>query len=108
MKATCEVMQLEPDLNLTKSIPSPVIPELVLPYTDEECAPLPPEEFSESEEDVDDLTNADDGDESIGKKAGDEGTVAEDAVQIPKNVEGAAEAEAEVAADVAAEDVPQV
>ncbi|XP_058189243.1 uncharacterized protein LOC131306830 [Rhododendron vialii] len=59
VKAACGVMQLEADMNLTKSIPAPVTPELVLPYTEEECAPLPPEEFPESEDDVEDLTDAD-------------------------------------------------
>lgn len=41
VKAACRVLQLEADLNLTKSILAPVTPELVLPYTEEECTPLP-------------------------------------------------------------------
>lgn len=44
------VLQLKADMNLTKMIPAPVTPELVLPYTDEECAPLPPEIFEDSED----------------------------------------------------------
>ncbi|XP_058216136.1 uncharacterized protein LOC131327138 [Rhododendron vialii] len=56
VKAACAVMQLEPDLNLTKSIPAPVTPELVLPYTEEECAPLPPEDFPDSDDDVEEVS----------------------------------------------------
>lgn len=37
-------------MNLTKSIPAPVVPELVLPYTNEECVPFPSEMFEDSED----------------------------------------------------------
>lgn len=56
--AAVGVLQLEPDLNLTKSIPEVVILELVLPYTDEKCAPLPLEEFPESDEEIEDISDA--------------------------------------------------
>lgn len=45
-------------MNLTKSIPAPVVPELNLPFTDEECAPFPPEEFPESDEEIEDVSDA--------------------------------------------------
>lgn len=48
--AAAGVLQLEADMNLTKSIPAPVVPELNLPYTDEACAPLLLEEFPESDD----------------------------------------------------------
>lgn len=37
-------------MNLTKQIHAPVVPELVLTYTEEECAPLPPEVFKDNED----------------------------------------------------------
>lgn len=106
VKATCGVLQLEADLNMTKSIPGPSTPELVLPYTEEECAPLPPEEFPESEEDIEDISDAEDGDGSGGKKIGDDGNekLAEDTENEPMNVDKNTEAEA----DVATEDIAQV
>lgn len=81
VKAACGVLQLEADMNLTKSIPATVIPELVLPYTDEECAPLPPEEFPESDEDIEDPSDAEAKDGSAVEKVVDDagdGKVAED------------------------------
>lgn len=36
-------------MNLTKQIPAPIVPELALSYTDE-CEPLPPKEFEDSED----------------------------------------------------------
>lgn len=48
--AMAGVLKLEADMNLMKSIPTPVVPELNLSYTIEECAPLPPEEFLESDD----------------------------------------------------------
>lgn len=41
------MLQLEVDMNLTKQIPAPI----VLPYTDEECEPLPPKEFEDNKDD---------------------------------------------------------
>ncbi|KAI8550497.1 hypothetical protein RHMOL_Rhmol06G0111600 [Rhododendron molle] len=97
-------------MNLTKSILGPVTPELVLPYTDEECAPLPLKEFPESEEDIDNLTDANGGDGSSGRKTGvdGEGKVAEDAELENMDVNKNAEAKTHVAADVATEDAAQV
>ncbi|KAI8560123.1 hypothetical protein RHMOL_Rhmol04G0231500 [Rhododendron molle] len=97
-------------MNLTKSLPRPVTPELELPYTAEECEPLPPEEFPESEEEIEDLIDdiAEGGDGSSGKKMGDGGneTMAErELVNTEKDVEKEAEkkAEDEVAADAVAD-----
>lgn len=95
VKAACGVMQLEADLNLTKSIPEPVIPKLVIPYTAEECAPLPPQEFPESEEDIEDVSDAEDGDGAGKKVVGDagDGNSAEDAGNEAMNVDSNVEAE---------------
>lgn len=35
------------------------MPELVLPYTEEDCAPIPPEEFPESDEEIEDVLDGD-------------------------------------------------
>lgn len=82
VKAACGVLQLEAYMNMTKSIPEAVVPELVLPYTEEECAPLPLEEYPESDEDIEDLSDAEGEDGIAAKKvtgdAGDE-NMAEDA-----------------------------
>ncbi|KAI8530297.1 hypothetical protein RHMOL_Rhmol11G0045600 [Rhododendron molle] len=91
VKAACGVLQLEADMAMTKSIPGPVVPELELPYTTEECEPLPPEEFPESEDDIEDITEAED---DIGgvKAAGADGEKgAEDAKREPMVAEKAAE-----------------
>ncbi|KAI8568471.1 hypothetical protein RHMOL_Rhmol02G0202400 [Rhododendron molle] len=123
VRTACGVLQLKADMNLTKSIPAPVTPELILPYSEEECAPLPLKEFLESEEDIDDLTDADadGGDGSGGKKTGESGDgsggrkfgdaeekIAEDAEQEPMNVDKNTEAKAEVFANVAVEDTTLV
>lgn len=65
--AAASVLQLEPDLNLTRSIPEAVVPELVLPYTDEECAPLPPEKFPESDKEIKDISGDEAEDGSVTK-----------------------------------------
>lgn len=58
--AAAGVLQLEANMNLTKSIPEAVVrPKLVLPYTEEECMPLPPEEFPKSEEEIEDVSDND-------------------------------------------------
>lgn len=111
VRAACAVMQVEPDANFMKSIPVAEVPELNLPYTDEECAPLPPEEYAESDDDVDDLTDADGGGEGLGGEKPGNTEVAE---QDPEQVENAevdvgAENEAAHVSEVAAEgDPPQV
>lgn len=57
--AAASVLRLEANMNLTKSIPTAVVLDLNLPYTDEECAPLPPEEFPESDEEIEDISDED-------------------------------------------------
>jgi hypothetical protein len=118
VKATCAVLNPDADLGL---IPAPVAPELVLPYTEEECAPLPPEEYPESEEDVEDLTeaeaeaNAGDGGEKVGdaaeKVANDElePTIAKQEGEnaAEKETGAVAEKDAGIAAENVAEDVPR-
>lgn len=86
------VLQLEADLNLTKSIPEAVVPEFVLPNTDEKCALLPPKEFLESDEEIEDVSSDEAEDGSGAKsnaedaeKAGEDATLNAEA----KNVENA-------------------
>ncbi|KAG5550370.1 hypothetical protein RHGRI_015357 [Rhododendron griersonianum] len=43
-EAMATVLVVETDTQFRKQVPPPVIPDLRLPYTEEECAPLPPEE----------------------------------------------------------------
>ncbi|KAI8530177.1 hypothetical protein RHMOL_Rhmol11G0035500 [Rhododendron molle] len=74
-----------------ESIPTLVTSELVLPCTEEECAPLPLEEFPESDDDVEDISDAKAGDGSRSKK------VAEDAAGEKSTTEDARNVEQEVA-----------
>ncbi|KAI8550430.1 hypothetical protein RHMOL_Rhmol06G0106100 [Rhododendron molle] len=85
VKAICAVLQLEADMNLTKSIPMPKTPELVLPYTDEKSAPLPLEDYPESEDDIKDILDAEVGDGSGSKKVA-EDFVVEKAVGVDGDV----------------------
>lgn len=92
-------------MNLTKSIPAVVVPDLVLPYTEEECAPLPPKEYPVSNEDIEDVSHAEGEDGAGGKKVDSdigEENMAEDTGNAAMNVDTNAEA------DVHAEDVAQV
>lgn len=89
--AACGVLQLEADMNMTKSIPAAVVPELVLPYIDEECAPLPPEEFPESDEEIEDIFDAEAEGGSGAKKVTED--VGNEAMNVNPNAEGNAEAE---------------
>lgn len=41
------VMVIEPEIGFLNQLPAPVVPEFDLPYTAEECEPLPPEEDDE-------------------------------------------------------------
>lgn len=50
--AMAGVMAIQPESGFLKQLPELVIPDLELPYTEEECQPLPPEE-DEDEEIVD-------------------------------------------------------
>ncbi|KAI8559768.1 hypothetical protein RHMOL_Rhmol04G0199700 [Rhododendron molle] len=114
VSAVGEGMQIELDLS---RINAAIVPELELPYTDEECAPLLDEEFPESEEDLDDLTvlDVEDGSDHGGEKgdvAGKEGAVdaagakeAEGVETEHANTDGDAEADAEA---VASKDAPEV
>ncbi|KAG5563146.1 hypothetical protein RHGRI_005787 [Rhododendron griersonianum] len=43
-EAMATVLVVETDTQFRQQVPPPVIPDLRLPYTEEECAPLPPEE----------------------------------------------------------------
>ncbi|KAG5553168.1 hypothetical protein RHGRI_011140 [Rhododendron griersonianum] len=43
-EAMAGVLVVETDSKFLQQLPPPVIPDLLLPYTEEECAPLPPEE----------------------------------------------------------------
>ncbi|KAG5558331.1 hypothetical protein RHGRI_008306 [Rhododendron griersonianum] len=45
--AMAGVMAIQPESGFLKLLPEPVVPDLELPYTEEECAPLPPEEDEE-------------------------------------------------------------
>ncbi|KAF7128858.1 hypothetical protein RHSIM_Rhsim10G0098800 [Rhododendron simsii] len=45
--AMAGVMAIQPESGFLKQLPEPVIPSLDLPYTEEECQPLPPEEDDE-------------------------------------------------------------
>lgn len=89
--ATAGVLQLEANMNLTKTIPAPVVPELNLLYTDEECALLPPEEFPESDEEIKDVSDGDAEGGSGGKAAAE--NVGDEAVNANPNVEVDAEVE---------------
>ncbi|KAF7143972.1 hypothetical protein RHSIM_Rhsim05G0059700 [Rhododendron simsii] len=46
-KAMAGVMAIEPESGFMKQLPKPVFPPLDLPYSEEECQPLPPEEDEE-------------------------------------------------------------
>lgn len=87
--AAFSVLQLEADMNLTKSIPAPVVPKLEISYTEAECALLPPEEYPESDDDVEDVSG--------------DGT--EDATRAKSNAEDATNVEQDVATNVEAENV---
>ncbi|KAF7126442.1 hypothetical protein RHSIM_Rhsim11G0109500 [Rhododendron simsii] len=45
--AMAGVMAIQPESGFLKQLPEPVVPDLDLPYTEEECQPLPPEEDEE-------------------------------------------------------------
>ncbi|KAF7148390.1 hypothetical protein RHSIM_Rhsim03G0041500 [Rhododendron simsii] len=45
--AMAGVMAIQPESGFLKQLPEPVVPDLDLPYTEEECQPLPPEEDDE-------------------------------------------------------------
>ncbi|KAF7150811.1 hypothetical protein RHSIM_Rhsim02G0015100 [Rhododendron simsii] len=45
--AMAGVMAIQPESGFLKQLPDPIIPNLDLPYTEEECQPLPPEEDEE-------------------------------------------------------------
>ncbi|KAG5516531.1 hypothetical protein RHGRI_037293 [Rhododendron griersonianum] len=47
--AGADAMVVEADSIFLKQLPQPVIPNLELPYTEEECVPLPPEEDEDKE-----------------------------------------------------------
>lgn len=89
-------------MNLTKSIPEAIVPELILPYTEEECAALPPEEFPESDEEIEDVSDAEGAEAGNGsnKVAEDVEKVADDVAEnvnasqkVAKDAEKVAEAE---------------
>ncbi|KAG5521172.1 hypothetical protein RHGRI_033655 [Rhododendron griersonianum] len=48
-EAMADVLVVETDNKFRQQLPPPVIPDLRLPYTEEECAPLPPEEYEDEE-----------------------------------------------------------
>ncbi|KAG5535005.1 hypothetical protein RHGRI_022945 [Rhododendron griersonianum] len=48
--AMAGVLVVESDSDFRRQLPPPVIPDLELPYTEEECAPLPPEEDEDEDE----------------------------------------------------------
>lgn len=48
-EAMAGVMVIQPESGFLKQLPEPVIPDLELLYTEEECAPLPPEEDEDEE-----------------------------------------------------------
>ncbi|KAF7123711.1 hypothetical protein RHSIM_Rhsim12G0099500 [Rhododendron simsii] len=45
--AMAGVMAIQPESGFLKQLPEPMVPDLDLPYTEEECQPLPPEEDDE-------------------------------------------------------------
>lgn len=47
--AMAGVMVIQPESGFLRQLPEPVIPDLELPYTEDECAPLPPEEDEDEE-----------------------------------------------------------
>lgn len=48
-EAIARVMVIEPESGFSKQLPQPVVPDLELPYTKEECQPLPPEDDEDEE-----------------------------------------------------------
>ncbi|KAG5550330.1 hypothetical protein RHGRI_015328 [Rhododendron griersonianum] len=48
-EAMAGVLVVEADSKFLQQLPPPVIPDLRLPYSEEECAPLPPEEDEDEE-----------------------------------------------------------
>lgn len=47
--AMAELMVIEPESGFLKQLLEPVLPNLELPYTEEECQPLPPEDDEDEE-----------------------------------------------------------
>ncbi|KAE9452821.1 hypothetical protein C3L33_15271, partial [Rhododendron williamsianum] len=47
--AMAGVMVIRAEPGFLKQLPEPIVPDLELPYTEEECAPLPPEEDEDKE-----------------------------------------------------------
>lgn len=66
------VMVIEPGVGFLKQLPEPVVPDLELPYTEEECQPLPPED--EEDDEMADGSAV----EEQGKSGGSKGREAED------------------------------
>lgn len=48
-EAMAGVMAIQPESGFLRQLPEPDVPDLELPYTEEECAPLPPEEDEDEE-----------------------------------------------------------
>ncbi|KAF7149920.1 hypothetical protein RHSIM_Rhsim02G0101700 [Rhododendron simsii] len=68
--AMAGVMAIEPESGFLKQLPEPIVPDLELPYTEEECLPLPPKDDDEEMTEGDQQGKVEDGADKAG---GDEG-----------------------------------